>query len=323
MESTSTDTPFSELVTSSNLAALFDPVESEFVSSLSSFDIITITCNAFCFVTAVAVLVLRKHALQMLLIMGTFIPGLITVSSTGYMLRNLGYFKSSIIAFSSGILVSVAMWISFYFLPCTGPACFLSFMLLSLAVLIECSTGLNLGLIALLVPIFFALLLVLIVYNISRVPMIRSKDFTWPDSLGVAALHVLISCTSVGFGLVSSGMFFIDPIHTNLMSLIQQKLNAASTVDTNKSSVGLAAWLGTSFITALTRTEAFDRICVWLWRKLRWCGMKKAEDSAKLLDSSTATEFGIRGDDDASMCSEPVKPEKSNKSIYSLSTRVS
>ena len=297
MDTSTTLPSLSSFDTPSPLPDLNTSSASDFLGSLDAFSIIGITCNAFCFVAAVAILVLRRHAFQMLLIIGPFVPGLVTVSSVAELSSSLGSFKTGLLSLSAGVLVSVVMWVAFYFIPSMGPCCFFSLLLMSFVILIECAADLSLGLIAIIVPVFFALLLVLVVYSVARVPMIRGKEFTWPDSAGVALLHTTIACFAAGFGFVTSLMFFIDPDHTNLMSIMQRKLNHDSTADPNKSSTGLACWIGASVIIGVTRTESFDRVIVWIWQRVKRC-RRKSDDSKTLL-SDSATEFGAQVEDEA------------------------
>ena len=232
----------------------------------------------------------------MMLVLGPLVPGLLSTAAVAEIVSSAGALKATVLMILAGLGVTTSMWISFYFLPCVGTATFLSFLLLSVCLVLEAATGLDAGVLALVVPIFSSIVTVLIVYSLSRIPVIRNKDFEWTDSMSVHFLHIFTTCLAASYGVVTSLMFFIDSTRTSLMSLSHAVLESYDLVDSNKAALGVGVWTGAFFLFLSSRSSRFDTSMRWLWSKIR--RRTTQADTVSLIhdrDSKPdATEFGLK-----------------------------
>ena len=299
--STSTISPLSDLSTTSSTD--YTPLPStDDLAVLLSFDAIMIAINAFCFVCGVCILVDRKHAFQLLMIFGPFVPGLLTSAAVRALTTGNGLVKSVILSVVSGLGICITMWLSFYFLPCVAASTFLSFISISICLLLANAMSVNFGLFVLVVPTFCSILAVLVVYSLAKVPVLRSKDFQWTDSTAVRGLHLIITTLGSSYGIVTSLMYFTDSRRTSLMSLCHEMLEATQTTNSNEAAIGLGIWIGTWIGVIITRTRMFDSCAKWIWSKI-----KKPEDPESLSlvananSTPDATEFGLKQADETSL----------------------
>jgi hypothetical protein len=147
------------------------------LSFLTELSILSICINALCFVTGISILFVRKHSYQMMVVLGPLVPGLLSAAAVAEIVSSSGVLKTTVLMILAGLGVTTSMWISFYFLPCVGAATFLSFLLLTMCLVLEAAIGVDAGVLALVVPIFCSIVAVLVVYSVSRIPVIRNKDF--------------------------------------------------------------------------------------------------------------------------------------------------
>lgn len=272
--------------------------------SFSDFTAITVACNAVCFVTGVSILMIRRYALQMLLLMGPAVPGLITMEAVYFAAESLGIFKATFAGIVTGVVQTILMWIIFFFVPFMGPSFFLSLLLMSSAFVLDVATLTHSSILEIIVPVFFAVLLVLVVYSIGKIPIVRSKEFRYPDSGSVKVLHVFLTCFAVGFALTTSLMFFIDGDRLNLMQLSHQQLTEGISVTADfskKASIGLTSWLASSLIVGFTRSKWFALATGWLWSRIR-NRKGRSQDTLGLIDNAaltepSVTEFGMHADE--------------------------
>jgi hypothetical protein len=165
-----------------------------------------------------------------------------------------------------------------------------------MCLVLEAAIGVDAGVLALVVPIFCSIVAVLVVYSVSRIPVIRNKDFEWTDSASLHFLHIFITCLAASFGVVTSLMFFIDSTRTSLMSLSHAVLESYDPVDSNKAALGIGVWTATFFLFLCSRSLLFDSSMRWLWSKIR--RHKKQGDTVSLIHDRDckpdATEFGLK-----------------------------
>lgn len=278
--------------------ALFTTVESadpmDDLSSLVALAPLTIALNACCIVSGLTIVIMRRHAFVILLILGPLVPGLITSSAIAHITSGYDSIRNILLSCAAGVLVSSGMWLLFYFLPWLGSACFLSLVLMSLCIMIESVSGVDLGLVGIIVPIFSGVIMVLVVYSVAKVPVFRSRGFLWPES-GLWTLHLVTTCSCAALGIVTSVLFFIRTDRENLMSLVHWKMSRSSLhADPSVASIGLSAWLATTAVIACTRFSWFDKGVSWLWSKIR---RKKAEEKQNLAKNAAPTEFGVPEED--------------------------
>ncbi len=272
--------------------------------ALNQFTTVSIGCNAVCFVTGMSILMVRKHAFQMLLIMAPVVPGLIAIQAMAVASESLGLFRSTLISLLVGTILVVMMWIIFYFVPCMGPSCFLALLLMSSVLVLEVASEMHLGIVAVIIPVFVSVLLVLVVYSFGKIPIVRTKDFNYTGSPVVGALHTFISALAAGYGLTTSLMYFIDPSHVNLMSLSHLQLTpptAQRAEFSNKASVGLIAWFISSVFVGITRARWFIFGVRWLWSKIRRPKTPQCDTLGLIENASvyrpSVTEFGLPADE--------------------------
>lgn len=299
--SASTVSPLATLPSTSS-ADYSTPTGADHRISLLGLDAISIAINAVCFICGVCILVDRKHAFLLLMIFGPFVPGLLTSSAVGGLTLDGGLVKSTILSVVSGLGICFTMWLSFYFLPCVAASTFLSFLSISVCLLLVSAMSLGSGLLALVVPTFGSILAVLVVYSLAKVPVLRSKDFQWTDSTGVRGLHLLITTLACSYGIVTSLMYFTDSRRISLMSLCHAMFEATVTENGNEGAIGLGVWLGTWIGVIITRTSTFDFCARWIWSKIK---KPKDPESLSLVANADnkldATEFGLKQEDDMSL----------------------
>jgi hypothetical protein len=268
--------------------------------SLSEWSFTRIGLFAYALLLGIMILLVRKHSKIILFIAATTIPGIIV----GFLMYTRTYDKSFIgmIIYTAGfaVIIPVIFGCIFWFLPFSASATVLAILLLAILVFSECSTGVSVSVFYLLIPIFVGVLIACTVYSISNVPLIRGKGFRLSPTKSVKVLEVIVTCLAASFLLISGCMYFIRSDHQNLISILNKKLDIASseTCQTTVSIIGLSAWMGSFLLTLITRTPLFDRMVRGLWIRIRR-NRKVGRDRAPLINDATtgdgqaATEFGI------------------------------
>lgn len=264
------------------------------------FDIPTITVNILVIVSGLLLLVLRKHSWRLWRELAPTVPGLFGCIAIHSRLDATSTVRAWIIACGSGLVIGVLGWGLFYIVPCMGPSCILSMLLLCIGVLSECSVGYGYSIFLESLPIFAGFVLTLIIYGFARVRFLRRGPFEWPESVCLNSFHIFLTCLSASFCVISPMMYFASSDHSNLLSIVESAIGAnIHACDSDSASIGLAAWLAAFFLSVFTRTPWFDKMILWIPKCV---GIRLPRRSAQsqrrglIRNQATAppTEFGIR-----------------------------
>jgi hypothetical protein len=242
--------------------------------------------------------------MQMLLILGPLVPCFVVMEVMAALYADLGTFRLTLLSLSAGVLTCIVLWIAFFSIPCSGPSCFLSILLFSVTLLIECAFGFSFGALPAAVSLLAGIIVVLSVYISGHIPMLRTKEYTPVITNGLSWLSAFITAFASGFGLVTSLMFFINPARTNLIYLCHIELTSPwniSAEQTNQANIGLTGWAVSALAIAFTRSEVFSFILQWTFNRIS-CRTKNTADRIGLVVGENMvigqeTEFGILASD--------------------------
>ena len=210
------------------------------------------------------------------------------------------YHDSSIVnmlifAIGLGIVIPVAFGSLFWFVPFSGPACILAVLLLAACVYGECALEANLDVLYSFIPILAGIMIALLVYSAAGVPLVRGKFFPMPESRALNILDIGVTCVASAFLLVAGFMYFVRPLHDNLISLANSKLGLVNgTCDKEASTIGIATWMGSFVLFVFTRSATFDSLAFAVWKRMRRA-KKIPTESTRLVDNAGTDpiEFGL------------------------------